>query len=232
MRGKHGFGHFEMVISFVFFMGFVFFLFMYINPWTSSALPTSALGQLYNSFTETVNTNLSTVFVKTNYTGNAPCFYINLPSSLFEYSITNSNSLVTKLGGTKIASAISGDSLNMNKSGKYFRVAISPEFNNTPLASCTVLNNFTLGQVAELQVVSYSKLKKMRDKYYSNYDGLKKDLKIAGIFDFEIVPEDMPELTMNKTVPNSVNVLAKDYVVKVLRSDGAISNEKISIRIW
>ncbi len=234
MRNKNGFAHFEMVISFIFFMGFIFFLFMYISPWTSSSLPSSALSQLYNSFTQNVNTNLSTVFIKTNYTGNASCFYINLPKSLFKYSITDGNSLVTKLGGIRISSSLNGNSLNLDKSSNFFRVAISPEFSNSALSSCVVLKNFELGKVIELQVVSYSKLLSMRNKYYSNYNGLKKDLKISGIFDFAVVPEGMPEIKMmpKKGIPDSVNVLAKDYVVKVLRSDGAISNERISIRIW
>ena len=59
-------------------------------------------------------------------------------------------------------------------------------------------------------------------------------MRVADIFDFAIVPEEMDEVVMKPAsgVPDAVEVLARDYVVKVLKSNGAISNERISIRIW
>jgi hypothetical protein len=74
----------------------------------------------------------------------------------------------------------------------------------------------------------------MRVRYDDNYNELKRDLKVADIFDFAIVFEGLEEMSMEPSVEISdvVDILAKEYVVKVLRSNGEISNERVSIRIW
>ncbi len=227
-------GHFEMIISFIFFIGFVFFMFMFISPWNNSVLPSSALSRLHDTFINQVDTPLSSVFIKANYTGSASCFSINLPKDIFKYAITDGSSFVTLLGGVGVDSGLSSDDLSLRGDDDFFRVAISPEFSDEGVSSCDTLTDFELGGVVELQVVSYSKLTNMTAKYYSDYKGLKKDLKIADIFDFAIVPDEMDEVVMKPSggIPDSANVLARDYVVKVLKSNGSVSNERFSIRIW
>ncbi len=230
-----GSGHFEMIVGFVFFIGFVFYLFMFLSPWSNLSLPNSALEGLYDTFEEEVNTELSSVFVKANYTGASTCFYIDLPSELFKYAITDEGSRVTRLGGIGIDSDIeSGGKLNLEKDDNFFRVAISPEFSDSATLSCPDLTSFELGGVVELRVISYSGLTAMKSEYYSDYVALKRKLKLADIFDFAIVPEGMSEVIMipESGIPGSAEVLAKDYVVKVLKGDGSVSNERISIRIW
>ena len=232
MRGKVGSAHFEMIIGFVFFVGFVLFLFIFLNPWSSSSLPNSALGELYDSFWDRVSVPLSSVFVKANNDGE--CFLIDLPEELFKFSISGQDSRVTKLGGVGLLSGLNNGELNVDPSGEnFFRVAISPEFDDSALLSCVVLNDFELGGVVELEVVSYSGLVAMKDKYDNDYDGLKRELMLVDVFDFAIVPEGLP-IVMEPVngIPDGVDVLARDYVVKILNSDGDVSNERISFRIW
>ncbi len=234
LKSKRGMGHFEMIMSFIFFIGFVFFMFLFISPWDNSALPNSALNRLYGEFSEQVKVPLSSVFVKANYTGLATCFSIDLPTEIFKYAITDGSSFVTLLDGTRISSGLIGQDLNLRGNENFFRVAISPEFIDEGVSSCDVLNYFELGGVVELEIVSYSKLVAMRDKYFNDYSELKKDLNVADIFDFAIIPEDMGEVKMEPVggIPDSVNVLARDYIVEVLKSDGSISNERIGMLIW
>lgn len=237
MRGlnKKGAGHFEMIAGFIFFMGFVFFLFLFISPWGETSLPDSALEGLISTFHENVDIPLSSVFVKTEYAGPGNCFYLNLPTELFKKQmIIDERSFVTRLGGEKIDSSISGENLKLSDKEDFFRVAISPEFNQGDVSCDNMNDEFELGGVVELDVVSYSKFVEMRDKYYNDYDGLKEQLRIASIFDFAIVPEGMDEMRMepDSEVIGGVEVLAKDYVVKILRSDGSISNERVNFRIW
>jgi len=234
MRCKKGSSHFEMIVGFVFFIGFVFFLFMTLSPWDNSSLPNSAITGLYDTFEQKVTTNLSSVFVKTSYTGTANCFSIEFPEGFFKYRIGDKNSFVTKLGGVNIDSNLNSGKLNLKKEDNFFRVAISPEFTDENVASCENLPDFELGGVIEIELFSYSKLNEMKQKYYNDYEGLKKELRLPPIFDFAIIPEGLPEIKMEPVngIPDGVDVLAKDYVVKVLRSNGAISNERFNIRIW
>lgn len=233
MRGKTGAAHFEMIIGFVFFIGFVMFLFLFLSPWDNSSLPNSALTNLHTSFLENVGTNLSTVFVSTREMGKRPCYNIRLPSDLFEYAITDGESLVRVLGGDDVDSGLMDGDLVLSSSGDFFRVAISPEFEDEE-SNCRGFSDFDLGSVVEMKVVSYSKFFEMRKRYDSDYDGLKRDLGLADIFDFAIISEGLPNMTMEPSseISAAIEILAKDYVVKVLRSNGAISNERISIRIW
>jgi hypothetical protein len=147
-------------------------------------------------------------------------------------------SRVTKLGGVNISSEVDdGDGrLTINESDEFFRVAISPEFDDRSFSGCSNLNDddFELGGVVELEVVSYNNLNSMHEKYENNYHLLKEDLKLADIFDFSIHIEGMPEVSMDfpNGAPDGVEVLAKEYVLKVLKSDGSISNERISFAVW
>lgn len=236
MRSKVGAAHFEMIIGFVFFIGFVIFLFMFLSPWDSSSLPNSALVGLHLSFLEEVNTNLSSVFVDATNVPGAPgnCFYIDLPENIFKYVTTEDKSLVKKLGGVDIDSTLLGGNLNFKLDADYFRIAISPEFSEESLSGCSPFPNYELGSVVEMKIVSYTRLSMMKERYYSDYSELKWSLDVADIFDFAIVFEGLPEMTMEPSVEISgvTEILAKEYVVKVLKSNGQISNERISIRIW
>lgn len=236
MRGKSGSAHFEMIIGFVFFIGFVLFLFMFLNPWTSSSLPKSALGGLHDAFEEKVNVPLSSVFISANISGVVGgCFYIDLPTELFKKQVISGEDIrVTLLGGDPVVAQIAADTLILDDKKEFFRVAISPEFISGVATCGEINNNFELGGVVELDVVSYSALTDMNNSYYGDYEGLKSSLRVADIFDFAIVPEGMPEVVMKPAsgIPDAVDVLAKDYIVKVLKSNGEVSNERISFRIW
>jgi hypothetical protein len=85
MRGRRGSGHFEMVVAFTFFVGFVVFAFVYLNPLDHGSLPNSAMEGLYNSFVDQTQVPLSTVFIRVNDSAiAADCFTIDLPEELFK----------------------------------------------------------------------------------------------------------------------------------------------------
>jgi|APSaa5957512622_1039677.scaffolds.fasta_scaffold00307_9 hypothetical protein len=240
---KRGSSHFEMIIGFVFFMGFVFFLFMTISPWDSFSLPHSALNELYEALEGEVGIELSTVFLKVNQ-AEAPvvndCFYIDLPEELFGQDLNGGKSYVTLLGGVPINSDLKIPDIGdeglyvRDRNEEFFRVVLSDEFTDDVVSTCDTLNDFELGGVVDIEVFSNKSLVAMRNSYYSDYAGLKTQLGVAPIFNFAIVVDGMPELNMEPPsgVPDGLEVLAKDYVVKVVNNMGYVSNERISLRIW
>jgi len=141
MRGlinKKGAAHFEMIFSFVFFVGFVFFLFMVLKPQDTSTLSGSVIEALYDSFEEEVYTNLTSTVLKTNYVGIKDCFKIVLPGNIFAYALTRS--YVTTLGdvGVKSDLVVSAGNgyLEINNDSDFFRVSISSEFNDDDIKDC------------------------------------------------------------------------------------------------
>ena len=230
--------HFEMIFSFVFFTGFVFFLFMVLTPEDTSTLSGSVISALYDSFEEEVYTNLSSMFLKANYTGEVTCFKIILPEDIFAYSLSGGNSRVVTFSGDDVDSSLVsssvGGTLNINNSDTFFRVSVSPEFDDEDVEGCDPLEHYELGSVLERRVVSYSALEAMAVKYSENYEGLRSDLRVPGIFDFSIVSENMSNIDMKPLfgVPDSVEVMAQNYVMEVLNKNGELRNERFTLKIW
>lgn len=237
MRGimnKKGAGHFEMVISFVFFIGFVLFLFIFLTPEDTTTLSGAVIEGLRDSFEEEAHTNLSSLFLMTDAGEEVDCFYVDLPENIFKYAINDGDSRVVKLSGEEVASDLGSGNLNVDNQDDSFRVAISPEFEDGDLGGCVQLVDYELGSVVERRVISYSTLEKMKDNYYDDYNNLRSKLGVPPIYDFAIIPEDIPSLEMKPRsgIPDSVDVMARDFVFGVLRSDGSLDNERINFRIW
>ena len=127
-----------------------------------------------------------------------------------------------------------GGTLNINNSDTFFRVSVSPEFDDEDVEGCDPLEHYELGSVLERRVVSYSALEAMAVKYSENYEGLRSDLRVPGIFDFSIVSENMSNIDMKPLfgVPDSVEVMAQNYVMEVLNKNGELRNERFTLKIW
>jgi hypothetical protein len=234
MRGKIGAAHFEMIVSFVFFVGFVFFLFMILQPQDTSTLSGAVVAGLYDTFEESVHTNLSRVFLKAQYGGDGSCFNVSLPDFIFHYELGDGHSYVTKLeDDIDIDSGLMSGDLNVKNDSNNFRVAVSPEFTDEGVEDCEVLTEFDLGQPDERRVVSYGALVDMANRYDDEYDDLRNDLRVPAIFDFAIVSESLDiEMEPLLGIPDSVEVIAEDRIVEVLKDDGTLVNERLTLKIW
>jgi hypothetical protein len=242
MRCNRGSAHFEMIIAFVFFAGFTFSLFMFLSPQDDRVLSGAALSGFYDSFKEETAVNFSEIFLKVNTSGRDNCFIINLDRNNFKHDLSSSESIVENLGHTPISSQmdVSGSDVSFRikqpgHSIEFFRFFISSEFTRETFAeTCDDYGDFEIGSIVEKSVVSNSSLADMRNKYYSNYDELKKDLNIPFVFDFSIVMENLTEFNMKPEsgIPSDVDVLAREYVFEILDSDGGLINEKISFILW
>lgn len=232
--GKKGASHIEMIISFIFFIGFIFFLFLFLKPYDTTILSGSVVAGLYNTFEEAAHTNLTSLFLKANYTGPRTCFNITLPNNIFLYALTGSR--ITNLSDTLIDSSIEevGDNTDLNIGAKdiFYRVAISPEFGNETLSGCDNLSTFVLGSKLERRVISYSALENMRDDYVKDYDKLKASLGVPGTFEFFIFSEDLPDIEMKNKIPSSVEVTSYEYILEVLNSTGEITNARFVLGTW
>ncbi|MCK4650477.1 hypothetical protein KAT36_04580 [Candidatus Pacearchaeota archaeon] len=231
---KRGAAHFEMIIAFTFFIAFVFFLFMVLQPQISTSLFDPVVVGIQDNFEKAVSVNLGSIFLMANYSGPKSCFYFDFPSDTFVLNFSDASSLVMDLDGKEVNSSFGGGRLSINKGEEFFRVQISSEFSNEVLSGCKVVDPYGLGSVIEREVVSYSKLVGVRDRYFDDYEMLKRELKVPGIFDFAIVPYDLSEIYMLPVdgIPEGVSVLAQDKVFEVLKEDGNLSNERISFRVW
>lgn len=229
---KRGAAHFEMIVSFVFFVGFVLFLFSVLTPYNETPFSQTVLDSLSSEFALAAGTNLTTFFLNVNSTES--CFNIDLStySDSFEYDFSNSK--VFDLNGNEVSSELdSSGNLKVSSSvDNNFYVFISPEFSTSSVGSCNNPNSFAIGSIQNRVVISNSSLANLKERYFDNYTLLKEELKIPFVFDFEIISEDFSENNLDRQIPNSVEVYAKDYVLQVLNGEGKIINSKFTFRVW
>jgi len=228
MNNKRGAAHFEMIISFIFFIGFLFFLFTIIKPYDTDLLSGAVISGVYDSFEEESQITLTQVFLKTETTETG-CITINLPEELF--TPNTMNSVVRKISGEEISSQLEGNLLSIEEDETYFVVLMSQDFTDDALVSCTLLENYTLGSIIERPVVSYTTLQTMSAKYSSNYEGLKKDLGVPAIYDYAIISTEIG-FSMQGVVPDAGEILAKNYVMEVLYTNGTTVYSTFTLKVW
>jgi len=234
--GKKGAAHFEMIISFVFFIGFIMFLFLFLKPQgTSMVLSDSVTTGLANYFEDRASVNLSSFFLRVDASSSTSCFSVNLPEELFDYDISSAKSYVTKLDGDKSDSVLSGGILNIEKDSIDFRVSISSEFLPDDLTSCEPADLSEIGNVIEERVLSYTKLGEIEKEYADDYEGLKSSFGVPSVLDFAVVIDsDFVTLDMEPAngIPNDINVVTISRIFRILKGNGKISSEEVIFKVW
>lgn len=225
---KRGAAHFEMIISFVLFIGFVTFLFLFLSPYSTKSVPENLINDVYNSFTEQTLTNLTTLFLKTDF--NRPrCFNVELPEEIFKYGLTKS--VVYAATGEKRDSMISGNKISIDGRDKFFNIFVSPIFSENSLNGCIDADPFTIGSVKDQEILAYPKIIDIADEYGTDYSGLKSKLAVPPNYDFAITSKEIG-LSMQRDIPKGVDVLSKSYVEKVLQDNATIINLEFVVKVW
>jgi hypothetical protein len=235
LKDKGGAAHFEMIVSFVFFAGFIVFLFLFLDPQDDSVMSDSVIDSLYESFQERVNTNLSSVFIGIDSTGVVGCFNVSLPNEeIFNYEMFDDGSYVETLDGTEVDSDLQGRVLNVDFSEDYYRIKFSPEFvDDVAMAPCSLLIAYELGGIVEREIFSYSALQNMSALYYSDYSLLKDELGFPEVFEFAILTGNLGfDMGPAGGIPSSIEVASRSYTYEVLNSSGAITSEEFVISSW
>lgn len=233
--GKRAYGHLEMIIAFVLFVGFVSFLIIFIKPTNNSNISDSIAVALRDSFLNSAKTNYTRFFVsiKTSDPG-AACFSINLDERAFIYPSVAG--FVEKASTKQIVSSKinSGYEIIALGGGDSYYVSISPDFNSSPSSgiSCSSDSTYNLGSIDERTIVSKKGLDEIKTRYDSNYNSLRSDLGVPPTFDFAIVSEDLPEIDMEKTAPDNSDVVAIESSENVLFSNGEIKPVKFIFKVW
>lgn len=237
VENKKGSGHLEMILSFVFFVGFVFFLFLLLKPYDTKSMLDSVLKGLEDNLEERTLRNLTTFFLEID-SGSGNCFSLDLSmeGSLFTYGY--SNSYVEEIpSGNRVDASINDIGLLRIRNApgvKHFRVHISPEFEDSILSEpCAGIEdeNYNIGSILERKVFSYHALEELNNSYYSNYESLREELGVPKIYDFAVTSNEIG-ISMRKTVAPSSEVFAKNRYYTVLKPDGELVNAEFNIRVW
>ncbi len=193
--------HLEMILAFTIFILAVVFLLVFIRPLETNKLSDVAVISLKDSFVGITQTELITVYV--NGSADIRCY----PSS------------VSKLNWTYT---------NTTKETDYF-VYFSNEF-LTSGSECTP-RDINIGGINKKNPLSNRSIMEMQTKYFENYSGLKEDLNLPVVLEFEIYTEDF-KVNMTRGYNSEMDIVAKRYVLSVLNSDGNLTNKNFIFRAW
>lgn len=222
--GKKGSSHFEILISFVMFVGFTLFLIFTLEPTKTDLLEESILFNVQSIFFEQTTTNVSYVLVDSNknQTNGNRC-----PTG-FDNRVCYP--LEIKNDGNKINVPVVGkECLNT--------IYASSEFINTVTKECKIdsaedkKDQYLIGYIYREDVLSNKSLRQMAVNYSTNYAALKDKLKVPEVVDFAIISSD-GNFTMDKTVPDESAVIAGTYRKKVLYANGSIVNHDFTVKVW
>lgn len=202
---KRGSGHLEMILAFTIFLVVVVFVLIYIRPLETNKLSEVAVVSLKNEFVSNVGITLSILFINGNETERC------LPSSISE-DLRNLNSTYKN---------VSGSSTN-------YYIFFSEEISGR-LIDCT--KDSLVGSVSKKETLSNIIILDMQEKYYSDYSGLKEDLKVPAVLNFEIYTIE-GEYNMTYGEIGEVDIIAKSYVLSVINSEGELINNEFVLKIW
>ncbi|VVB80245.1 Uncharacterised protein [uncultured archaeon] len=209
---KKAASHIEIIFSFILFVGFVFFLLYFIQPFRTQTLQDSVLISLKDSVFNSVSVNLTSVLV--NFSDGAPK---NKPCRL--------NS--TLVPGTENMGVINISTTRPEFSYLYY--SDSPDILLQNLSACNKNRDYPLGNINNLVVLSDYELQNFTDKYTNNYSLLKEELGLLPNTDFSIRSS---RYSMEKEPPEQVSVIAGVYRRLVLYGNGTLINEDFIIRVW
>lgn len=222
-RKKGAASHIEMIFSFVLFSLFVFFLVLYIKPYKTDRLTETIVDSLESKFVEYNQVELNEIFIGVESDSN--CVKIDLGQEI------NGNSVVKDIDKQDIFdSSLSGTKLSINSNDDYFYVYISDEFSNSDVgcSPISILNedNYTIGNINEIIVLGNDNI---NDLISMDYEDVRQELKVPESVDFLISSEDFE---IGVPVPEGIEIIAKDYELKFLNSNGDIERKEVLFRIW
>jgi len=226
---KRGAGHLEIIISFVFFISFIFFFLLFLNPFDRSSLSDSVIIGVSESLKNNLSTNLTTVFLEVDRIGGG-AFSVNLPQ--LRYPFTNSF-MVDAGDNSVINSRLYPDGqLTGDGTRKYYRLYISDEFPDSSFSGAVINSDFTLGSIIYTKPLSYRLFQRLKTIYENDYQNLKSELGVPEVLDFSILSDELPELNLQKTLPQGVEVYSKVFFFEILKSDATVTNARFRILVW
>ena len=216
---KKGSSHFEIIISFILFVGFTLFLVLSLTPTKQDLLEESILFGVKNAFFDNATTNVTSVLIDIKKTqGNGNLCPQN--KACYPEEIGNSENKIFK----------------EEKECVYY-ISASQEFPEDLVSDKCKDNenkkNYSLGYIEKQQVISNNTLQIFKKEYYSDYNASKTRFGVPDVVDFAVdfdASDDVIDMT--KTVPDGAPVIAGVYRKKVLYGNGSIINQDFIVKVW
>ncbi|MBI2047426.1 hypothetical protein HYT26_04680 [Candidatus Pacearchaeota archaeon] len=238
-KGKRGAAHIEMILSFVLFISFLIFVFAFINP-AKRIEPSKALLEIVNyEIDKNSSIDITTISIKLNHTPAALCFKINLLELGILGIIGSNKTIVKDADDSRVMSGKSGDNLDIETSGDFYRIFASESFDNILYSLSDCINfpkeNITIGQTSAKKAISFSRLAAFNSSYAQDYNAARQSIKFPAGNDFGFVLKDNSKnaiINALKNKPNTAVVISKEEPINLVYDNGTIITAVLNTQVW
>jgi hypothetical protein len=244
--GKKGLGHIEAILSFILFIGFIFFGLYFFSPATNSKLVDSSLTYAELEVAKNVYVDMEVYTVVINQTAlskeaekDRKAVSVNLGKSI----PSTMNVIVKSYSGGIILAK------KEMKSGEYhvnllagrenitfvYLVEDLPASSNDPrLIGRFEEGYYQISSSESRKVVSERRAKSLANVYTSDYEVLKKQFNFPSRADFGFVITLSPlkNITAENKIPSTTDVFSNVKRVEVLEEDGTLKFGDLIIKVW
>ena len=211
LNSKRSQGHIEVIISFVIFIGFLLFVFIFLNPFARTKEPSYIMDNIQKAIINNITDEVGKLRIIVNQT--TDCY--------------NSSKVLNY--GNKFVEV--RDSKNPRLYTIYFGDFFSGTLSCSPLGK-----NYTLGMYSKEKMVIYDKISDLKGSYNVDYKNLKISLGITNDFLFKtrnLIGEETPELSVTRNIPKGIDVESREIPIRVINnSNGQIQELILNIIVW
>ena len=220
MINKKAQGHVEMILSFTMFMGFLLFVFMFMNPFAQSK-PEYIMENLERAIFNEISSSIGrmSVIVMNAYPEVGDCTPPNIEAVDYK----------------KVGDNLKMVENNVRKSTIYY----GPDFENQaplfPACDSEQYQKYELGAYIREEMIVKTKIQKLINNYKNDYSGLKKAMAVTNEFVFEVRNFDgnlFEDLKVERKIPSGTSVEALDIPVRIIDENGLIRELILNIRAW
>ena len=206
-------GHVEIILATVLFIGFLVFVFVFLNSSlkTTKEIPTQ---KIQNAILEQTQEEIGKLSIVLGSSENA-CIKINE---------------INRIYGNKYTFVI--DPTNSRRYTLYYGQSFTP--NRLP-SGCGANSDFTPGAYLEEKIIFEEKIELLVAAYQAKYPQLKQDLGVDNFaFEFKELDADDPitRFSVRGKIPDNVDVISKDFPVRIINKNAETSNLILNIKAW
>ncbi len=211
MKTKKAQGHIEMILSFVIFLGFLIFIFVFFNPFASFAHKPEVMNNVENKLIANISQEVGKIsMVFPNIPQTAECF--NIDTILSPYS-----SLKKRF---------------VQEDSKKYTIYFSNLFDELNCPS--TIDHYELGVYSTENLIFKNLIVTLKQHYEADYEKTRISLGILYDFSFKVKDlngNEIPELSVDKQVLVK-DVEAKNIPIRLINEKAEIQELILNIRAW
>jgi len=233
IKKRKGSANVEIVLASVIFISFIVFMLIYLKPFKSSPVETSALKVAEAKIFENISTDLNEVSLK------LPVGSVQIlpPCSAVSLNIPKPTRITDQNGNYVETKRIPGKLYFKSSSGTFFTIYYSDEFEEIPLQDtslCAEVVDYKLGVIKPYKKVSSSRLEQLFQNYDLNYGSLKSYFGLESDFNIIVNERNGTQISpeFQKSKASGVEVFAKEIPIEILEKNGEIVPATMILQVW